>query len=350
MHKNFSDQIRVGIFGAAGFSGIELLHLLAAHPHAKVIFASSDQKAGSPVRALTGRTGNTDLDTLKFCSTAEAEHLAHDAELAFLATPATASARLRNSLECDSLRIVDLSGAFRLRDEAQSQAHYQLPAVPGPYGLPELFRDLLPKGAEFIANPGCYATASALALAPLVRGGIIDTRSIVIQAASGVTGAGRKATEDFSFTSVSEDIRAYRVLGHQHEPEIAQTLQSISPTEVELTFTPHLLPVKRGILVTAFARPATPVTDAQIRELYLRDFGAEPFIDLADAPEEVRLSSVVGTNLCQIGVRTDGKRVIVCAAIDNLIKGAAGQAVQNFNRIFGLPETAGLLNLRRYQS
>jgi N-acetyl-gamma-glutamyl-phosphate reductase len=237
-----------------------------------------------------------------------------------------------------------------LRDEAQAEAHYKLPANPATYGLPELFRASTPRDAKLIANPGCYATAAALALAPLLREFTVQSQSLVINAASGVSGAGRKGSEEFSLTALRDDYRAYRVLNHQHEPEIVQTLSEFCGKDLELTFTPHLIPVTRGILITAHARLEQPVRADSILEVYINQYGREPFIDLAEKADDVRLSAVVGTNRCQIGFTLQDRRIIACAAIDNLIKGAAGQAVQNFNLLFGFPETESLITLRRYQS
>jgi N-acetyl-gamma-glutamyl-phosphate reductase len=220
------------------------------------------------------------------------------------------------------------------------------------YGLPELFRQQV-RGATLVANPGCYATAAALALAPLLSAGVLEAGSLVVDAASGTTGAGRKGSEEMSFTEVDEDFRAYRVLKHQHTPEIAQTLSRVAGRAVPLTFTAHLLPLKRGIPCTAYGRLAPGATLADLKAAYANGYTGEPFVSLAPSPEAVGLKAVVGTNRCVVGVAADAGgldpgRVVVVSAIDNLVKGAAGQAVQNLNLLCGWEEGAGLSTLRGF--
>jgi N-acetyl-gamma-glutamyl-phosphate reductase len=205
--------------------------------------------------------------------------------------------------------------------------------------LPELSRP--PQGTRLIANPGCYATAASLALAPLVDAGLVEG-PFIVDAASGVTGAGRKATEDLSFAEVDEDFKAYKVLRHQHTPEMAQTLKR------PLTFTAHLLPAKRGILATCYARLRPGRRADELRAAFVHKYALEPFLEVLGTPDEVSLKGVVGTNKCQLAVASDGETVIVVSAIDNLLKGAAGQAVQNLNLSMGWPETAGLDSLRGF--
>jgi N-acetyl-gamma-glutamyl-phosphate reductase len=244
-----------------------------------------------------------------------------------------------------SVRVIDLSGAFRLRAPALYPAHYGFvhahPALLGDavYGLPELHREHL-RGARLVANPGCYATVIQLALAPLF--GLLAPGRIIVDAASGVTGAGRRATEEMSFAEVAGDYRAYRVLRHQHTPEIEQGLG-----DAKVTFVPHLLPIQRGILATCHVQ-LTPRTSArEIAAAFEEAYGREPFVAVAPSCEHVTLHSVVGTNRCQIGYAAgETGELVVIAAIDNLVKGAAGQAVQNLNLVLGLPETTGLLGLR----
>ncbi len=328
---------RIGLIGASGYSGIEATRLLAGHPHVQLSFLASDRWDGETTAARIG------LDTpLRYVTPKAAEARFLDCDAVLFATPAEVSLELvPKALEAGA-RVIDLSGAFRLKDPALYPRFYGFPhAAPkllaeAVYGLPELFRSRL-AGARFIANPGCYPTAAALALAPLVRGRCVDPRSVVVSAASGVTGAGRKASEEYSFTELDGDFRAYKVLGHQHTPEMAQTLGL-----PELTFTPHLLPIKRGILSTAFARVLPGVTAEQVASAYSSTYANEPFVRLLDAPEAVNLKSVVGTNRCALGHRVEGERVVVVSAIDNLVKGAAGQAVQNLNLLFGWEETTGL--------
>lgn len=293
---------RVAIVGASGYSGIELTRLLEAHPNIEVV--------------ATGR-----------------EAIEADCDVAMLATPAEVSHEIAPQLLAKGRRVVDLSGAFRLRDAALypkfygfEHRHPELLAE-AVYGLPELDRTRQ-AAARLIANPGCYATAIQLALAPLRYSG-----RAIVDAMSGVTGAGRKATEGFSFTEIANDVRAYRVLKHQHTPEIEQQLAT------RVTFVPHLLPIKRGILATCHV-------DAS--DVDFACYANEPFISLAPSANEVRIVDVVGTNKCRIGYTRDGDHVVVMSAIDNLVKGAAGQAVQNLNLMLGLAEQAGLTGLRSF--
>jgi N-acetyl-gamma-glutamyl-phosphate reductase len=272
--------------------------------------------------------------------------MARECAAVFLATPAEGSLKLAPILHALGLTVIDLSGAFRLRDAALYPQFYGFEHVHREllskafYGLPELSR--VPQGTRLIANPGCYPTAAALALAPLIEAGMLSPDRLIVDAASGVTGAGRKASEDFSFAEVDEDFRAYRVLRHQHQPENAQTLGRA------LTFTPHLLPVKRGILATCYARLAPGRAASGLRQAFLHKYADAPFVEVLDAPEQVSLKGVAGTNKCQVAVAADGEAVVVISAIDNLVKGAAGQAVQNLNLAMGWPETTGLDNLRGF--
>ncbi len=251
--------------------------------------------------------------------------------------------------------MVDLSGAFRLPDAGAFRAAYGLDH-PHPdllresvYGLPELGgREAIAK-ARLVANPGCYPTAAALALVPLLRAGVLATEGVIVDAASGTTGAGRKASEEMSFSEVMDDFRAYRVLRHQHTPEIARTLSAAAGREVPLTFTAHLLPLRRGILATCYARLAAGRSPADAGDALSHIYANEPFVELAAGADEVSLKAVVGTNRCQIGFSAGGAdagRIVVISSIDNLVKGAAGQAVQNLNLALGWPETSGLDTLR----
>lgn len=345
---------RIGVFGASGYSGMELTRLLAGHPHAAVVFLASERHVGTSVEAFTGTGGA--VGRLAYVGFAEAKALARDCDAVLLATPAEVSLPLATELCPLGVRVVDLSGALRLSDPAVFERAYAHPAPPpqlqerAVYGLPELFRDRL-RGAALVANPGCYPTAAALALGPLLQRELISVQDLVVSALSGVSGAGRKGTEDYSFVELYGDVKAYKVLAHQHTPEIAQTLSRLRGAPVRLTFTPHLLPVPRGILSTAFARLGREA-DAQALTLALREaYRGEPFVRVLDRPEQVSLHQVVGTNVCAIGVACEpeeGGRVVVVSAIDNLIKGAAGQALQNLNLVLGFEETAGLTSLRRF--
>jgi N-acetyl-gamma-glutamyl-phosphate reductase len=398
---------RVALIGASGYSGVELTKLLAGHPGVELAVASSDRWVGEAVAARTGVRSS-----LRYLALDEAVSQAKQCDVALLATPADASHELVPQL-LPHARVIDLSGAYRLKSAAASKKFYGFDhkhdglLAEAIYGLPELYRARI-AGARLIANPGCYATAIQLALAPLVLGAREDSSGsvmsapdartprswstdartspagwspdartprrpitplepatrpfdrasltddllagrIIVDAMSGVTGAGRKATEEMSFAEVASDVRAYRVLRHQHEPEIEQSLSDLADRAVDITFVPHLLPVQRGILATCHAQLTPLATAVDIAALYEHAYGGEPFITLAPNTESVALHDVVGTNQCRIGISVGEQgELVVIAAIDNLVKGAAGQAVQNLNLLLGLDEQAGLAGLRSF--
>jgi N-acetyl-gamma-glutamyl-phosphate reductase len=347
-----AELITVGVVGATGYSGALAARLLAVHPAFRLAFCTSDAAAGGPV---AGRLGFA--SELVFVPNGDAPRAAQSVDAVVLATPAEASARLAPAILEARKVVVDLSGAFRLGDPARYPTWYGF-AHPSPgllerahYGLPELFG--APRrasdGSALVASPGCYPTASLLALAPLLRAGLIEPRGIIVDAKSGVTGAGRQAKEEYSFAEVDEDVRAYKLLAHQHTPEIARGLAAsagITEAQVELTFTPHLLPVRRGILATCYARPRLGVTSSAIATCLREAYRASAFVKVA-APETITLGSVVGTNEARVGAVTNGDVVVSLASIDNLLKGAAGQAIQSLNLVFGLDETLGLAQLQR---
>jgi N-acetyl-gamma-glutamyl-phosphate reductase len=331
------------IVGASGYTGLELTRLLARHPRIRLAALYSDrwadEAAGSRL-ALDGPAA-----ALRYRPLADAASA--DAELVFLATPAEVSAELAPKLLAKGARVVDLSGAFRLADPAAYPAWYGFPH-PAPqllaearYGLPELAREQL-RDARLVTNPGCYATATALALAPLVQAGLGLSGGIAVTALSGVSGAGRKATEDYSFVEVADDLRAYRLGKHQHVPEIEQTVSRYAGACGPISFTPVLVPIRRGILVTATVR-LEGAPPAELAGALARAYADEPFVRVL-APDRVMVKDVVHTNRCHVGLAVDGRAGVVVAvsAIDNLVKGAAGQAVQATNAALGWPETTGL--------
>jgi N-acetyl-gamma-glutamyl-phosphate reductase len=330
-------QHSAGIIGASGYSGIELTRLLLGHRGITLSFVTSDRWVGQSIASKTSLPSE-----LPYVSNEQGLTSAKGCEVVFLATPAETSLELAPKLRALGVRVVDLSGSFRLQDLRKYPAFYKFehssPALvkEAVYGMPELFREKV-RGAKFVANPGCYATAAALSVAPLLRAGLIDPSSIVISAASGVSGAGRKATEDYTFMEIDSDFRAYRTLKHQHVPEIEQTLG------VKLVFTPHLLPMKRGILNTTVARLKSGVTQAQVNDAFKAAFGQEPLVKLLRDADAVRISDVAKTPWCLIGASVDETTVVSVSAIDNLLKGAASQAVQNMNLMLGHEETAGLV-------
>lgn len=337
-------RARVGIVGASGYSGLDLTRLLLGHERVTIDFLTSDRWVGQQVEARVGvavKEGAT-----QYVSVEAGLERAAQCEVVFLATPAETSLELAPKL-LPKTRVIDLAGTFRLRDASLYPTFYKFthpePALlqQSAYGMPELFRERL-VGQRFIANPGCYATAAALSVAPLVKQGLIDLGSIVISAASGVSGAGRKASEDFTFMEIDADFRAYKVLSHQHTPEIEQTLSTVAGKPVSLVFTPHLLPMKRGILSTAVVTLNEGVGAAEVSQAYERAYAKEPLVKLMANAEAVRIADVVNTPKTTIGVTVKGNRCVGIAAIDNLQKGAASQAVQNLNLVMGWPETTGL--------
>ncbi len=334
-------KLSVGVFGASGYSGLELVRLCSTHPGVELRFLTSDRWEGKAASAYAATRS-----PLHFIGHAAGEAAAAQCDVVFLATPAETSLALAARLS--GPRVVDLSGAFRLKDAALYPKFYGFEHHDGAtlasavYGLPELFRAQIP-AAKWVANPGCYATAAALSVAPLLKAKLIDPSSIVISAASGVSGAGRKASEDFSFMEIDADFRAYKVLKHQHTPEIDQTLSALGGGTVSTVFTPHLLPLKRGILNTSVATLNLGVTAAQVTAAFTDSYEKEPMIRLRESADHVRLAPIVHTSFTDVGFSVQGRRVVVTSALDNLLKGAAGQALQNFNLLAGFAETEGLL-------
>ncbi len=352
LHKyaTLSHNYEVGVVGASGYSGIEVCRLLAQHPDISVRFAASERWEGDTVRARTGIGGT--VGGLHYQAVERALERAEECAVVMLATPTEVSLRLVPELLELGVRVVDLSGAFRLKSaSAYSSAYgFEHPSAEllseAVYGLPELGRDGLSK-ARLVANPGCFPTAAALAVAPLLSAGLLTEEAVVVDAASGVTGAGRQAHETYSFAELDEDMRAYRVLRHQHLPEIAQSFQRAAGHPAAFTFTPHLLPVRRGILCTVSARIRPGVAPERLQQALRDAYAHEPLVEVVATPEEVTLRSVVGSPRARVGVACalggfDPGRVVVISALDNLLKGAASQAVQNLNAMLGLPETHGL--------
>ena len=347
--------ITAGIVGVSGYSGMETARLLARHPHFAIAFVSSDKWAGKKLGTKLARPAPT--SSLPVLSQEQARSAFGSAAVVFLCTPNEVSIELAPRVLAAAARVVDLSGGFRLRAEQYPDwygfTHAQ-PALLGEavYSMPEATDNAqLVRSARLVSNPGCYPTASTLAVLPLLKAGLIDPGSLIIDAKSGTTGGGRKASEDWSFSEVDGDLRAYRVLNHQHTPEIERVLEGAGVAGAKVVFTPHLIPARRGILATAYGRltPAALAGDVQQSVQRALESFAEgrPFVRVVPTPVEVTLASAVGTNRVVLGARADAGRkvVVICAAIDNLVKGAAGQAVQNANLMFGFPETAGLSDL-----
>jgi N-acetyl-gamma-glutamyl-phosphate reductase len=341
-----TSPLRVGIIGVSGYSGMELARLLAGHPRFALALAVSDKWAGDLMGDRLPFGGPS--ATVRIRPQADAAQAMSGLDLVFLCTPAEASLELAGQALVAGARVVDLSGAFRLAaDEYPRWYGFSHPRADllqiACYAMPEAGVSGELRSAKLVSNPGCYATASTLATLALLRGGVIAKEGIVIDAKSGMTGAGRKATEEMSFTELEGDFRAYKVLKHQHTPEIERTLALAGAGALRVTFTPYYLPVRRGILATVYGRLLPGKTGADAAAA-VKAFVADRAFLRATKPEGVRLHAVVGTNRVLMAADADPERGVAIgfAAIDNLVKGAAGQAVQNANLMFGLAETAGL--------
>lgn len=337
----YSCTMRVGIVGASGYTGAELLRLCAGHPDFEVVVAAAGTQAGQEVAALYPSLAAA-YPALSFTK-AGPEDL-HGLDVVFLALPHGESQQLAPDLVDRVGMLVDLSADFRLSDPAAYPRWYgHEHGAPDlldrfVYGIPELFGDALP-GATLIASPGCYPTAAALALAPLVRAGLVERSGIVVDAASGVSGAGRKLAQTSHFNTVDEDFTAYGLLTHRHTPEMEQAIGA------EILFTPHLAPMNRGILATCYARPARPVGPASQDEILAalsEAYAGRPFVVVSEAPPSTK--ATFGSNSAHVTARVDERTgwVVALCALDNLGKGASGQAVQCANLALALPETAGL--------
>jgi N-acetyl-gamma-glutamyl-phosphate reductase len=339
-----SKQVRVGIIGASGYTGAELLRLLARHPRAEVAVVTAERHAGKRLGAVFPHLSALRLPPLLRVGEADWEGV----DAVFCCLPHGTTQEVVMGLP-DGLKVIDLSADFRLNDPALYAQWYGAPhrapklqreAV---YGLPELAREAI-TNARLVACPGCYPTSALLALAPLLEAGLIDADSIVIDAKSGVSGAGRKAVEASLYTEVAEGMHAYGIACHRHAPEIEQELSVAAGKPVAISFTPHLVPMNRGILSTVYVRLSGGADAAALRSALAERYGNEPFVTVLAAGEAPHTRHVRGSNHCRIGVFADriGGRAILVSVIDNLIKGASGQALQNMNLMLGLPETMGL--------
>jgi N-acetyl-gamma-glutamyl-phosphate reductase len=335
--------IRVGIVGGTGYTGVELLRLLAQHPHCELAVITSRQHAGSAVADMfPNLRGHVALEFSEPADAALAQ-----CDVVFFATPnGVAMRQVPQTLEAGA-RVIDLAADFRIKDVALWEQWYgQTHACPdlvreAVYGLPEVNRDAV-RGARLVANPGCYPTAVQLGFLPLLEAGIVDSGHLIADVKSGVSGAGRKAETHLLLGEASDNFKAYGVGGHRHHPEIVQGLQQRSEKPVRLTFVPHLTPMIRGIHATLYARLTDGAGDLQA--LYERRYRDEPFVDVMPPGSHPDTRSVRGANVCRIAVHRpqDGDTAVILAVEDNLVKGAAGQAVQNMNIMFGLPETTGI--------
>lgn len=338
-------MIKVGIVGGTGYTGVELLRLLAQHPGVELVAITSRGDAGSEVAAmfpsLRGRVG------LKFEDPATANLKACD--VVFFATPNGIAMQQAPELLDAGVKVIDLAADFRIFDVAEWEKWYGMQhaspqwVAKAVYGLPEVNRAAI-RNAQLVANPGCYPTAVQLGFLPLVEAGVVDAAHLIADAKSGVSGAGRKAEVSSLFSEASDNFKAYGVPGHRHLPEIRQGLSRAAGGSVGLTFVPHLTPLIRGIHATLYAQIKS---DVDVQSLFEKRYADEPFVDVMPAKSHPETRSVRAANICRIAVHRPqgGDTLVVLSVIDNLVKGAAGQAVQNMNIMFGLTETDGLWQL-----
>jgi len=339
-------MIEVGIVGGTGYTGVELLRLLAGHPQAKVRTITSRKEAGMPVAQMfPSLRGSYDL---KYSDPTTAR--LSECNVVFFATPHGVAMAQARELVGAGVKIIDLAADFRLKDPAEFERWYRMPhactdlLAESVYGLPEMNREAIRK-ARIVGNPGCYPTAIQLGFLPLVEAGVVDCAHLIADAKSGVSGAGRKAELDLAYSEASDNFKAYNVGAHRHHPEIVQGLSAASRNPIKVVFTPHLTPMVRGIFATLYARITRD--DVDLQQLYEKRFAGEPFVDVMPPGSHPDTRSVRAANVCRIAVHRPqgGDTAVVLAVEDNLVKGAAGQAVQNMNLMFGLPETTGLMSL-----
>lgn len=337
-----SSKIKIGIVGGTGYTGVELLRLLSVHPGADLCCITSRGEAGQSVSDLFPSLRG--YVNVQFSDPAQSD--LHNCDLVFFATPNGIAMQQARDLLAAGVRLIDLAADFRIRDISEWEKWYGMThACPelvaeAVYGLPELNRQAI-REARLVANPGCYPTAVQLGFLPLLEAGLVDETALIADAKSGVSGAGRKAETPILFAEAGDNFKAYGVSGHRHLPEIRQGLSVMQGSPVGLTFVPHLTPLIRGIHATLYARLKR---DADLQQLFEMRYAHESFVDVLPAGSHPETRSVRGSNQCRIAVHRpqDGDTVVVLSVIDNLVKGAAGQAVQNMNIMFGLPENCGL--------
>lgn len=338
-------MLRIAIIGGSGYTGLELLRFLSLHPAAEVVVVSSRQYAGRSIQEVFPSLSG--YEELSF-SAPELESLSGRADYFFTAVPHQAAMGIVPQLLEAGGKVIDLSADFRLHDRRTYEVWYQEHQAPellseAVYGLPELYSHEICE-ARLVANPGCYPTSAILPLAPLLRDGLVGPEGLVIDSKSGVSGAGRSASLATSFCEVNEGLKAYKVACHHHIPEIEQELSTAAGIPVVVSFTPHLVPMARGILTTIYASLTRPLTTEELLNYLLQSYAAHPFVRVMPPGTFPNTAHVSGSNYCHIGAKVDertGRAVLLCA-IDNLVKGASGQAIQNLNIMAGIEETLGL--------
>ncbi|GCL73699.1 N-acetyl-gamma-glutamyl-phosphate reductase [Paenibacillus naphthalenovorans] len=341
-----STKLRAAIVGSTGYGGVELIRLLLAHPHVAITSVISSSNAGASIadgyphlnQILTDKLDAVDVDLIR-----------EKADVVFLATPHGVSTELSPKLVDAGLKVIDISGDFRLKSGRDYEAWYKHKAADpayiakAVYGLAEVFADEI-RGAEFISNPGCYPTATLLGLAPIAASGWMDPKSVIADAKSGVSGAGRGLSLTVHYSEINENFLAYKVNKHQHTPEIEQTLSRLAGEEIVMTFTTHLVPMTRGILSTIYVNLKERRSEDEIFDLYRKYYEGRRFVRIRDKGKYPATKEVWGSNYCDIGLSLDPRtgRLTIISVIDNVVKGAAGQAVQNLNLMMGWDEATGL--------
>ncbi|MBQ4899998.1 N-acetyl-gamma-glutamyl-phosphate reductase [Paenibacillus sp. Marseille-P2973] len=341
------EKLKVAIVGSTGYGGVELIRFLLGHPEVEITSVISSSSSGLPITDGFPHLSEIVLQNLE---AVDPQAIAEKADVVFTATPSGVSGKLVPELLAAGLKVIDLSGDFRIKDGAVYETWYKHEAPAAElleqaiYGLAELNGDAV-KGSEFISNPGCYPTATLLGLIPALQAGWINPKSIIIDAKSGVSGAGRGTSLMTHYAEINENLKVYKVNKHQHIPEVEQCLSQIAGEPVTVTFTTHLVPMTRGIMTTMYAGLIGTHTEAELVELYRHYYEGRPFVRVREAGKWPATKEVFGSNYCDIGFAVDERtgRLTIVSVIDNVVKGAAGQAIQNLNLMMGWDETTGLL-------
>ncbi|MHC4720974.1 MAG: N-acetyl-gamma-glutamyl-phosphate reductase [Planctomycetota bacterium] len=336
-------MIRVAIIGASGYTGLESIEIILRHPEAELVYLTAlPEECGRADEVFGQLKGRCSLaiEPLKF------DKLGAEADVALCCLPHKVSMGFVPKLLAAGVKVVDFSADYRLKDVTVYEEFYEvkhtdqknLPVAA--FGLPELFREQI-KGANLVANPGCYPTGAMLAVAPLLKNGLVDTKSIIVNAVTGVSGAGKNPSEHFHYPNMNENLFAYGVGSHRHMPEMEQIATQVASEQVEILFQPHVGPFDRGILSTVYCEPTKDLDDEKLKAIYETFYHSEAFVQVVGAPPGIK--NVAGTNYCHVFAKAVKGKIVCFSAIDNLVKGASGQAVQNMNIIFGLNETLGLV-------
>lgn len=336
-------MIRVGIVGATGYTAVELIKILLRHPNVTITQVTSRDETSPPVSSV--HTALRERLDLNFCQL-DIDSFASQVDCAFCCLPHAASAKIVSQLLEKGIKVVDFSADYRLNDVATFEQWYNVEHPDGqrvgdvPYGIPELFRDQI-KPAALVANPGCFPSSALIPLAPLVQQGLIEPSPIIVDSKTGVSGAGRKPNLKFHYPECNESVMAYGIGTHRHMPEIDQIIARFCGDTISTVFTPHLIPMDRGILSTIYVKPSSGVTADKLQTTLADFYKTEPFVRVTQTPPTTK--DVAHTNFCDVSVCESRDMVVITSALDNLIKGASGAAVQNFNLMFGFDETTSLL-------